>query len=313
MWLDSAPDVAFLNFQEEGDRDEMVIYFDENVVWGCVMIQQLPPAVVSPPSIDLPVDLSDEGMERDLTELINRVQHHTCGSYCLRKKKTPHSDRDDGDDIPDGAPAEDHPMECRFGFPQPEQPFTDILEDPKRGWVLRVQRSVMDGLTNQFNPHYLQIWQANTDFTPITSLRAVLLYIVKYAVKLETASVSLSHVLQTFAGKIKADKPARSALIKLMMTYPIEHDFSCQEAAHIILGLPLIEKSFKVVSINLSSLSQVMLNTEALDDDSDDSSRATYTDTLIKRYMNHGSQFEDISLYDILESYEYKLAKNDWQ
>ena len=154
-------------------------------------------------------------------------------------------------------------MECRFGFPQPEQPFTDILEDPKRGWVLRVQRSVMD-------PHYLQIWRANTDFTPITSLRAVLLYIAKYAAKPETASVSLGRVLQTFAGKIEADKPARSALIKLMMTYPIERDFSCQEATHIVLGLPLIEKSFKVVSINLSSTSQVMLNAEALDDDGDD-------------------------------------------
>ena len=70
-----------------------------------------------------------------------------------------------------------------------------------------------------------------------------------------------------------------------MITYPIECDFSCQEAAHIILGLPLIEKSFKVVSINLSGSSQVMLNTETLDDDdnndSDDSSRATYTDVLV--------------------------------
>ena len=100
-----------------------------------------------------------------------------------------------------------------------------------------------------------------------------------------------------------------------MMTYPIEHDFSCLEAAHIILGLLLIEKSFKVVSVNLSSSSRVMLNTEALDDDGDDddddSSRAAHTDTLIERYMNRGSQFEDVSLYDILESYKYKPAKND--
>ena len=59
-------------------------------------------------------------IECEFTELINHVQHHTCGSYCLHKKKTSHSDRDDGDDIPDGAPAEDHPMECKFGFPQPE-------------------------------------------------------------------------------------------------------------------------------------------------------------------------------------------------
>ena len=36
-------------------------------------------------------------------------------------------------DIPDDAPAEDHPMECKFGFPQPEQLFTDILEDTKHG------------------------------------------------------------------------------------------------------------------------------------------------------------------------------------
>ena len=59
-------------------------------------------------------------MEHDFTELINHVQHHTYRSYCLRKKKTSHSDRDDGDDIPDGAPAEDHPMECKFSFPQSE-------------------------------------------------------------------------------------------------------------------------------------------------------------------------------------------------
>ena len=88
MWLDDAPDVAFLNFQEEGDCDEMMIYFDENIIRGRVMIQQLPPAVVSLSFIDLLVDLSDESMERDLTELINHVQHHTCGSYYLCKKKT---------------------------------------------------------------------------------------------------------------------------------------------------------------------------------------------------------------------------------
>src|SRR5947209_5637350 len=111
--------------------------------------------------------------------------------------------------------------------------------------------------------------------------------------KLETMLVSLNYVLQIFASKIKADKPAQNTLIKLMMTYSIERDFSCQEAAHIILGLLFIEKSFKVVSVNLFSSSQVMLNTEALDNDgddnSDDSSRAAYTDTLIKRYMNRGS------------------------
>ena len=131
MWLDDAPDVAFLNFQEEGDRDEIVIYFNENIIRRHVMIQQLPPAVVNPLSIDLPVDLSDEDMEHDFTELINHVQHHTCGSYYLCKKKTLHSDRDDGDNIPDSVPAEDHSIECRFGFPQPKQSFTDILEDSK--------------------------------------------------------------------------------------------------------------------------------------------------------------------------------------
>ena len=68
-------------------------------------------------------------------------------------------------------------------------------------------------------------------------------------------SVSLDHVLQIFAGKIEADKLAWSTLIKLMMTYPIERDFSCQKAAHIILGLSLIEKLFKVVSVNLSNSS----------------------------------------------------------
>ena len=106
-------------------------------------------------------------------------------------------------------------------------------------------------------------------------------------------SVSLDHVLQIFAGKIEADKLAWSTLIKLMMTYPIERDFSCQEAAHNVLGLPLVEKSFKVVSVNLSGSSRVMLNTEALDDDGDDDvddgSRAAHTDALIKRYMNRGN------------------------
>src|SRR5436305_9089537 len=176
------------------------------------------------------------------------------------------------------------------------------------GWLNKpVQSSLSPNLVSKYRLH-------------TNNLTSICPYLYcEICCQLKTMSVSLSHILQTFAGKIEVDKPAQSVLIKLIMTYPIERDFSCQEAAYIILGLPLIEKSFKMVAINLSGLSwviYVMLNTEALDggnNDEDDGSRTIHSDALIERYINHSSQFKDVSLYDILESYKYKPAKNDWQ
>ena len=55
-----------------------------------------------------------------------------------------------------------------------------------------------DAILNAFNPAILMAWLANIDFSPCTSLSAVVNYVAKYAAKSETATASY----QELASKI---------------------------------------------------------------------------------------------------------------
>jgi len=97
---------------------------------------------------------------RDLTQLLNRFQWHTTcmPSYWLRRPK--------------GAP-KDASLVCHFQYPQECREMTEIkLDDKKR---LKIFPKRNDPLLNLYNAMQILGWQANVDFSPLTSMQDTLL------------------------------------------------------------------------------------------------------------------------------------------
>ena len=107
-----------------------------------------------------------QDFDKDLAALVATCQRHTrcSAAYCLRTLNG-------------------H-QECRFGYPKPLQPHTDIVmeEEPT---ILTARN---DGMVNSFNPVQLSAWRANIDMQYIVSRRRVIEYCTKYVTKSEPQS-----------------------------------------------------------------------------------------------------------------------------
>ena len=310
LWFVGAPDISTLDIDVIEDRERIRVYFGEEIVRGRVTLANQPPAVVNPVSHALPFDMSDAGIEKDLTELVNRVQQHSCSCYCLRPKKK--SPRQYGILREDLAPQGEPEMECRFGFALPIRHERSIEKDVSTGrYMFYLQRDEEATRINQFSPHMLQTWRANTDFKPVTSLHGVLTYLAKYASKAEKASPSLVDLLTSIASKLDDDTSALTLLRKMLATYPIERDISSQEACHQLLGLPMVITDFKTVYANLYTNVRVSLVVDLFTDNLEDSNAIAHAQSTLERYVNRQPELNDISLYDILEKYTWKPPPQD--
>ena len=305
LWFHNAPDISTLDINVEEDRERLRIFFDESIVRGRVFCKGLPPSDISPITHALPFDMSDEGMEKDLSELANRVQRHTCSSYCLRPKKRRPQHEIRPEHSEQLGPPE---MVCRFGFPLPIATERSIERDDSRGrYTFLLKRDAEDVRINQHCPHMLQVWRANTDLKPVLSLHGVLSYMAKYASKSEKASPCLLDTLRSISLRLDDEVPAIDLLRKMLLTYPVERDISSQEACHQLLGLPMVITSFKVVYANLHTSVRVSILTELFDEDEDDA--VAHTDTTLEKYTVRQPELDNISMHELLERYQYKRAK----
>ena len=100
-----------------------------------------------------------------------------------------------------------------------------------------------DELLNQHNITMLLGWQANIDFTPITSCKAVLAYIAKYCSKVEKKSESYSTMFNSILGSLDSEDRVTVAYQKLLGKVIVERDWSAQECMHLLLQCPLYHSS----------------------------------------------------------------------
>jgi hypothetical protein len=137
---------------------------------------------------------------RELAQLLNRVQRHTTctPSYCLRRPK--------------GA-EKDAPLVCRFRYPQECRETTEIKLDDKKRPKIFPKRN--DPLLNLHNATQILGWQANVDFSPLTSMQGVLSYIAKYCSKTEKKSEDYHQIFNTIlASNSLSMKPHPESCIK---------------------------------------------------------------------------------------------------
>lgn len=105
----------------------------------------------------------------DLIHLLNRVQRHTmCGDHCLRVDKNTGK------------------KSCRYKFPKARNPES-IIEESEGCLTFIPKRD--DEYIQRYNYIITSIWRANTDFSPIVSVDAVIRLVIIWGFIISHVSV----------------------------------------------------------------------------------------------------------------------------
>lgn len=217
-----------------------------------------------------------------VTAFLNRLQRHMCGGfYCQRKRK------DTGH------------VECRFKFPKAGHPYSwvtkangaeHLMFDPRRN----------DVWLNSYVPALLLAWRANMDFSPCTSVHAVVQYIAKYCTKAETKTNSYEDIVRQSIHSAKGSRlPAFSALSKMLNSLITERDWSAQEVSHILLGLPLQQRSRDVTFVNCLPDHDQRIQVEVNEDERGHLEQAG-GESIMSKYMKRSDAYESTTLLQFL-------------
>ena len=265
-WLPNAPDVEQLLSSPENVpaplKEEITKYADGLV--STINPAVLPdgsnideaPAPKTDPHVcnQLYEDVQD--FDKDLADLVATCQRHTrcSAAYCLRTRNGR--------------------QECRFGYPKPLQPHTDIVmeEEPT---ILTARN---DGMVNSFNLVQLSAWRANVDMQYIVSRRRVIEYCTKYVTKSEPQSQSLKEVYTSIVRSLQEGNTSLKVVQKLLINTAGARDYSAQESCHLLLQLPMFKASRDFIVLSLDG-------SRAVQDRLEEDQRATAL-SIVDHYMH---------------------------
>ena len=148
-------------------------------------------------------------------------------------------------------------LQCR-NFPH------DLLDNSNITYADNCYRFLQkrnDPYIQRYNKLVTLIWRANTDFSPIIDMNAIIRYINKYTTK--------SEIYMDFIEKMSANQNqnnrAKSILTKSIISSISERDYSAQEdSAHILMSWPLYgsSRSFKSLCIYEQQLINIEVKLE---------------------------------------------------
>ena len=128
--------------------------------------------------------------------------------------------------------------------------MTEIKLDDKKRPKIFLKRN--DPLLNLHNATQILGWQANVDFSPLTSMQGVLSYIAKYCSKTEKKSEDYHQIFNKILTSESLDAETESRVVyqKLLSSLIVERDWSAQECCHLLLGCALHKTSRRFRSLN---------------------------------------------------------------
>lgn len=125
----------------------------------------------------------------------------------------------------------------------------------EKSWVEKVDDGLIfhprrnDENLQRYNPFVTMIWRANTDFSAILSMHAVLAYIAKYVTKEGKTSRDFKEILNVFANNLQESGQFKTAISKFSMSLLCERDYSTQEVTHMLMSYPLLHSSRNIVIV----------------------------------------------------------------
>ncbi|XP_057849693.2 uncharacterized protein LOC131060470 [Cryptomeria japonica] len=166
-----------------------------------------------------------------------------------------------------------------------------------------------DDRVNTHNKYVLQLWRENIDWQPVLSRHAVIKCIAKYAATSDKSCETHQQMLLWLANIETPNDSATKAYRNLLTKTIIERDIGAQETSHMLLELPLVESSKKIINLNVSTevFKRVVEDVENNDEE--------HTVSFIYAYLNKPFSMEAISLIDVAKSWIYNLKRksdNKW-
>jgi hypothetical protein len=187
--------------------------------------------------------LITQSHEQDYYDLVNVVEQHTkcSAAYCLKKKKGQTETK------------------CRFEYPRQLQSETKLHfeELPNQRIHAKVITKRNDPLINSHNELLLKYWRANVDVQAIVDIEDCVRYMTKYAAKAETTSQTAKEIFRTCVNNQSVASQTSTVIRSAMIKSIGERDFSAQETAHMLLGLPLYSCTFSFATVAIDSIKTI--------------------------------------------------------
>ena len=144
-------------------------------------------------------------------------------------------------------------------------------------------------------------WLANHDFSPCTSVHAVINYAAKYCSKAEKKTASYSELAQQVAGNIASTNSFQSFIAKMLNKLVGERDFFAQEVCHLLLGLPLQVGSGTIETVDCRPRTN---QSDALDlEETERNTRRNKYDTYLARDISL-PHLAELSYFDFRRSWD---------
>jgi hypothetical protein len=188
--------------------------------------------------------------------------------------------------------------ECRFFFPRHIRDAAGLIQrEGTNWWIFEAERN--DQLMNHYVRAISLGWLANIDFSPCTSLQAVINYAGKYCTKAEKKTESYSQLAATVLPKVSHSNPMVSFASKFMNKLIAERDYSSQEVSHILLGLPLYEGSRVVLSVDCRPLDEQSQMVTISHDNVVEATRA------YEKYLSRPESLQTITYFEFLSIWNF--------
>ena len=160
---------------------------------------------------------------------------------------------------------------------------------------------------NSYNHIILKAWRANMDVQFIVNAYACAMYVASYVTKSQRG---LSELLRQACQEAREDcnGDIRKQLQCIGNKFLNSVEISAQEAAYILLQLPLRRSSRKCIFVNTSPPEDrvVLLKPQHVLDNLDDDDEDVHATTSVDAYQSRPSSLENISYAEFMSSYEKK-------
>ena len=229
-----------------------------------------------------------------LSDIVNRVQNHRCTeAYCLRRRR-----------LNNGQLSEER--FCRFYFPRFLHDEAIVTQR------FNPQHQIYDGERNDpnlnnYNRLIALAWLANHDFSPCTSLWAVLAYLAKYTAKAETKTQSYKAVVEEILPRLGSNRPLVSLVARFMNKLASERDWSAMEICHLLLNLPLQEGSRVTRTVDCRPVDRQQSRSTMIEDDG--TVRATRS--AYDKYLHRDVEWEGLTYFAFMTTIDY--SRQAWR
>lgn len=219
-----------VEFQLRGSPHFHIFFWIEQF---CNHVQPEPNIMCSYIDSTIKTELPLEQENKELHDLVYRLQSHSHTKYCMPYSRPP----------------------CRFGFPKHVCSRTRLLSTisalTNKGKFYETKRNSSSVNINAYNPVILSHWRANMDIQMINSAEGAAYYVCHYLCKSEPdeLKVALTNIINTVFRQ-NPNMPVFQRLWNIGTCVLKHRRMTAQEAAYRLSNLKLIQSTRRVVYVN---------------------------------------------------------------